>query len=785
MITPSLAAHKVSKAQNLVTIWSPWWHVYLTRCDFSYVYDETLSIMGSSSLVMTVGMEFIQSHNLMEIAISLEFALQQALRSMDTRAQHYIEDHPSIRRDVVGLGQSLEINDDINNKFSSVPDYLWLDIATRIIDKSYLSSYNATKPPHLPQGWFIPQDFGFESGLSAEKYIQMLVEKNEQEEEEYLNQESDDSTGSFQGGNEESDFSYKDEGQESDQRESTSSSENDFDLSGDEENGNSDSFSPPIAQTKGEGKSSQTQPGEDPGQSLSLNEDQSLPNSNGDNESVANASQSVLGGTQRKEKDINDTMPSTGDNNPSGGNVEQDLSSSIQAPSPFREDYSMQEYSNPSIPQEHLRGEPAPINSNPQQIDLDGSMGEDGDKGESGTKESFNEESGDLSLLEGSIVQSYDNIHNNIPQRTESPEESQSISQKSDSEINKDIENPWDHSDLDPSGNTDPNPQDESMSSQQDAMAGIEAELANQMNDSAPKGTQEDHNKLIQDYEHLMDRAKESVGKGGEHNFDIPQHSQDSSAVGVSAEEKEDINKELAESISEYNESIPRNGGFTAGDSFIAWSNEKLRKPVVPWQKVLRKIVSLSVSRSQMSGQSDLSYAKQNPNQQPDMPIMMGFVTYPPEVTVLVDASPSMIQRRSKVISEFAGVIQKILIQYSQPVVMAAADNSVKYVAYSISPAKSIIKNVGKTFDGSSAKFGDTVARVAKKGVKFRGRNYPSPDVLILFTDCLFRWPFEESSHLPHSYATVIVASTEPYDKVKDYLPRWVKEKKNFVHIRD
>ena len=110
MITPSAAAHKVSRAQNLVVVWSPWWHVYLTKCDFTYVYDDSLSIMGSSSLVMTVGLEFIQSHNLMDIAIALEFALQQSLRSMDSRAQRYEEDHPVVRRDIVGLGQSLELS---------------------------------------------------------------------------------------------------------------------------------------------------------------------------------------------------------------------------------------------------------------------------------------------------------------------------------------------------------------------------------------------------------------------------------------------------------------------------------------------------------------------------------------------------------------------------------------------------------------------------------------------------------------------------------------------------
>ena len=128
-----------------------------------------------------------------------------------------------------------------------------------------------------------------------------------------------------------------------------------------------------------------------------------------------------------------------------------------------------------------------------------------------------------------------------------------------------------------------------------------------------------------------------------------------------------------------------------------------------------------------MSGTADLSYAKQNPNQQPDMPIMMGFVTYPPEVTVLVDASPSMVNNKKKTISEFVGLVQKILLQYSQPVVMAAADSNIQYVSYSTSPAHNIIKNIGKTFDGSSATFGKTVQKVARKGVSFRGRHYPEP----------------------------------------------------------
>lgn len=745
MITPSAAAHKVSRAQNLVVVWSPWWHVYLTKCDFTYVYDDSLSIMGSSSLVMTVGLEFIQSHNLMDIAIALEFALQQSLRFMDSRAQRYEEDHPAVRRDIIGLGQSLEINDDINKKFSSVSEYQWIDIASKVIDKSYLASYDATNPPHLPEGWLIPEDFGFDSGLTAEKYIQMIIDKNEREEEEHLNHNEEDD-------NQDESSNAQDENNNQQQ-------------DGDEE-----SFSPPVGGESGEGKAG------DSGRNTGSSQGENTPS---DSSTPEQGDETSSHNNKEEENSSHDSSYSD-DKNSSHGDAENssDKNSFMQQPpSPFRGDYSHDEHHASPANTDSDMSTPPPVNTQPHRIDNPQQQenGTDKENHSSGEKED------DLSSIEQSISQSYDDMHSDIPQREKSSPQSQSLNK----EESEEVENPWEGKEGKPSGQTSPQSSSSPDLNQQDDMTGIEAHLADEMDVSTPQGTQEDHDELQKEYQHLMDRAKDSVGESGEHNFDIPQHRQDTSAVGISAEERSELDKELAESIQEHNDSLPKNGGFTAGDSFIAWSNEKLRKPVVPWQKVLRKLVTLSVSRAQMAGQSDLSYAKQNPNQQPDMPIMMGFVTYPPEVTVLVDASPSMLRRKKKTISEFAGVVQKILIQYSQPVVMAAADNSIKYVAYSTSPAHSIVKNIGKTFDGSSAKFGDTVARVAKKGVKFRGRNYPSPDVLILFTDCLFHWPLAENARLPLSYATVIVASTEPYEDVKDYLPHWVKEKKNFVHISD
>lgn len=768
MITPTLAANKISKAQKLVTSWSPWWHVYLTQCDFTYVYDDTLSITGSSSLIMTVGLEFVQSHTIMDIAIALEFALQQSLRNMDSRAQRYVEDNPNIRKDIIGLAQSLEINDDISTKFSSVAtDKQWQSIVGKIIDKSYLSSYGASHRPQLPEGWLIPEDFGFDPGLRAEKYIQLIIDKNQQEEEDFINQDlRDESEEDSTEDSSSNSLDNEEKGQQEQQQQSSDSSSSDSgDVRSSSISNDTEGGTPPTSSSdqglRGRGSSS--------GKTGSSSFDDSTIDSE---TSKSNPATSI------QDFSKNGLESHTGhENNPSESNKKENGqdSSFSQPASPFRDSYSQDIQDANPAPQTDSPSVPPKVNACPKKIEEPSSI-------EGANSSSTVDIPEDTTSIEQSISQDFDKEHNQIPQRASQPD---SHFGSPDGDAEREVENPWDNSDKSPSGNTAPQPgEGNPIESDQDKLAAMEAGLADELDDTS-QGTQKGYDNLKKQYEHLIDRAKNNSGQSGLHNFDIPQHRTDTSAVGLSSEEKRNLDKKLAESIQEHQDTLPKNGGYSAGDSFVEWSCKKLRKPVVPWQKVLRSMVTNTVSRAQMSGQSDLSYSKPNPNQQPDMPIMMGLITYPPEVTVLVDASPSMLRRKEKVISEFAGVIQRILIQYSQPVVMAAADNSIKYVAYSISPAKSIIKNIGKTFDGSSAQFGETLKRTARKGAKFRGRNFPAPDVMIVMTDCLFQWPLPENASLPLNYATVIVASTEPYEDVEKYLPRWVKKNKNFVHIND
>lgn len=724
-LSKSAAATKVSRARHIVTLWSPWWTTYLGQCEYIYVYDDSVSITGSSSLVMTIGMEFVESHGLMDIAIHIEFALQQMLRSMDSRAETYIDIYPGVRSDIVGLSQALEINSDINAKFSSVSQADWEELVARSVDKEYLSSFDVKTKPHLPNGFFLPEMFGFPDGLTAEKYATLLTELNNAQEEEFLNrdeepQQGDDGRGDNQSGDNNGEDSRGNE-KDGDTEETQSANQGESDAHSDSHSG-------------GDGTSS---------------------GSGNPTEQGASSGAGAPSGSTKNTSAVGAGAPSDSPLKPGSSHSSGD--------SPPSSDNS-----SSSVHHDSLQ---SGVDSRESQSENGGSQG--------GSFPSPTEESGgELADIEKNIMDDYEALHDDSMERTS---DTRTDERGADDVVQSEkVDNPW--KDNAPSGDTAPNPQDGSLIDSKGDASAIEAGIAASQDTSAYADAL-DTSQMENDYQHLMDRLQRSTTSEGAYNLDAPRFPSHPIAPGVSAEERKDIDKELAAAVQEYTDALPAQGGFATRTSISEWSNEKLRKSVVPWQKVLRKMTTISVSRAQMSGTADLSYAKQNPNQQPDMPIMMGFVTYPPEVTVLVDASPSMVNNKKKTISEFVGLVQKILLQYSQPVVMAAADSNIQYVSYSTSPAHNIIKNIGKTFDGSSATFGKTVQKVARKGVSFRGRHYPEPDILIIFTDCLFHWPLQSNSKLPLSYATVIVASTQPYDKVKEYLPRWVKEKKNFVYI--
>ena len=186
------ASHIITKASRVVSIWSPWWVNYINKIEFIYYENNPSGITGLSSMIFIVGKDFLAKNNIMDIAIRLEFALQQSIRSMDTRYDFMRSKYPLIDDSLIGLAQSLEINSDMDDKFSAFTQSEWELLVSRKVDKSYIESLDIAKPPRLKKGSWTSYDFDFPPLLRAEKYLDLLVELENNREQEWLdNQENE------------------------------------------------------------------------------------------------------------------------------------------------------------------------------------------------------------------------------------------------------------------------------------------------------------------------------------------------------------------------------------------------------------------------------------------------------------------------------------------------------------------------------------------------------------------------------------------------------------------
>lgn len=248
---------------------------------------------------------------------------------------------------------------------------------------------------------------------------------------------------------------------------------------------------------------------------------------------------------------------------------------------------------------------------------------------------------------------------------------------------------------------------------------------------------------------------------------------------GISYQDKNDMEREMAKSIDEYEAENPGKNKNELG-LYIEWSHSVARKSRARWKKKLNSTLTPLMGKAVQSGETDLSFAKRNPNQQPDQPLMMAMVTYAPHINVVVDASPSMLKHQEETITEISAVLQKVFLKYSTPADIALVDNKVRYVFSTQTPTKRLKKALSRTYSGGSEGFGYTIGRIIRKGIKYKG-TYPKPDLVIIVTDCFFHdWPFPEKGKLPNKDGMVLIISTEPWDKVKHLTPPWVKPKKNF-----
>ena len=690
------ASHIISKASRVVSIWSPWWVNYINKIEFIYYENNPSGITGLSSMIFIVGKDFLAKNNIMDIAIRLEFALQQSIRSMDTRYDFMRSKYPLIDDSLIGLAQSLEINSDMDDKFSVFTQSEWELLVSRKVDKSYIESLDITKPPRLKKGSWTSYDFDFPPLLRAEKYLDLLVELENNKEQEWLdNQENEQQEENIE-------KQYEDEPIDEESGNSLQQDTQDI-QNQDTQYDDSDK--------KQENNSEQT---DDIDNSIEISEDDSDSSNQESLDDHASSNKTNTDNYDSNNQELNEKSESFNDDN-------QQYSENLS------DDSVNSDFNNTDNNIEDFKNNVNNINEKNGLDDLN-----ENTTGFSNDEDSLNKENNGDDIDPNGLEKEYDT---NTLENNDNPTES-NIGGKNNDDILEDIE---------------------------------EVNIDN--NNSHNSST----------FQSLANELKQQSEDSGRQELQVPQKPDEEEATGKTREEKEEIHKQLAQDIEDLGDLKLPSGKSTITKDFDQWKKKKLHKPKSSWKKIFPRMINPIIGRAQLGGQSDMSFSKRNPNQVEGAPLLMGFISYPPEVTVLIDASPSMLKYKDTTMSEFIGVMKGIFMTYAQPITIAAADSGIKFAMNSMTPYGYVLNKVSRTYHGSSVDFGDTIEQILKKGVKYKKGTYPKPDILVIFTDGLFKWPFPNKSKIPTKYADVLIVSTKPYDELEKILPPWVKNKKNFI----
>lgn len=712
---------KYSSAVKMLTLWSPWWLDYLSKTKRYYIPNSSQEFQGTSQMLLFAGEDFMLDKTPIEIAISLEYGLQQAVREVDRRARMSLLTNTNLDSEIVALAHSMEIFSDMEEKFNSINDSSWEGLVTNNIHEDYIDFYDAKNRPYVPANAITCHDFNFEPGLSAESYIKLLAQLDRDQEQEWINAqdskikrgenyediESDDKNSERRSGESESKSKKDTSGQKK---------ENDFDYK-------DDSYTPQSSNENDENSTVQD-----------------------DSQDSHNENQTVDENGKSDDFSQEDT-PS--DNESSDGSLDDSDSNG-------ENDSDKGEYRN--------NEENSNLNDN-----ASNETGSDTSKENSGNDNSSEDES--------------DEINHDINDN-ESDEYNPNNSSTED-KYEKEIEQQQ--------GNTNYSPEtgghgadgismDDNQFGQEKNLDDIEDEndfddfddLLNPTDDSSSSQVGEEK------YVPLSRRIDYQAREQNTVSASLPEKPDE--AQGLTNSEVEEATNALAEDVMEYEKNPQIPTLHVSSGSFTSWADVKTHKSKQSWKKLLPRILTSVSGKAAAAGLGDLSFSKRNPNQTDDMPLMMGFITYPPNVTILIDASPSMQMHSKKTMSEFTALVGKFFARYGEPITVVAADSGIKDAFSAVSINANTKRAIKKTYHGSSANFGDTVEQILKKGASFRGRNFPKPDILVILTDCEFLWPMMEKSKLPGKYADVIVVSTNEYDSIKDILPKWVREGKNFVY---
>lgn len=717
--------NKYSLAVKMLTLWSPWWLDYLSKTKRYYIPNSSQEFQGTSQMLLFAGEEFMLNKTPLEIAISLEYGLQQVVREVDRRSRTALLANSNLDAEIVALAHSMEIYSDMEEKFNSINDSSWEGLVVNNIHEDYIDYYDAKNRPYVPSNAITCYDFNFEPGLSAESYIKLLTQLDRDQEQEWINAQDT----KLKRGEDYEDIESNDKNSERKAGESDSQSKKS--TGGQTESDNFDD--------EDDNYTPQSNSDQDDASTVQDNSEEKTDDNSTVDESLTSQDSST-DNTPNENEDNTDGLDSSGENTPSN-----------------EDSVPEGEYKNNDEKNNQLNNNVSNIAGEDKSQENQSNDENAKDQADDTNQDLSDDESDEYNPNNSTTEDKYEkNIEQQQGNTNYSPETggygSDGISMD-DNQFGqeKNFENTDDVNDFDSFD-----------------------DLLNPTDDSSDSRVGEEK------YVPLSRRIDYQAREQNTVSASLPEKPDE--AQGLTNAEVEEATNALAEDVMEYEKNPQIPTLHVSSGSFTSWADVKTHKSKQSWKKLLPRILTSVSGKAAAAGLGDLSFSKRNPNQTDDMPLMMGFITYPPNVTILIDASPSMQMHSNKTISEFTALVGKFFARFGEPITVVIADSGIKDAFSAVSINANTKRAIKKTYHGSSADFGDTVEKILKKGASFRGRNFPKPDILVILTDCEFLWPMMDKSKLPGKYADVIVVSTNEYDSIKDILPKWVKEGKNFVY---
>lgn len=208
------------------------------------------------------------------------------------------------------------------------------------------------------------------------------------------------------------------------------------------------------------------------------------------------------------------------------------------------------------------------------------------------------------------------------------------------------------------------------------------------------------------------------------------------------------------------------------------WSDDYKQARGMNWEAHFLRLLNAHHSSAKITGQSDLSMSVRNPHQQPLGVILPGLHDYTPTIYTLQDVSGSMRgeNRMSRAMTAFTDLTTKAFSRFGSRNTWIAADTKIEAVG-SASSWQEISRTKFKwSFGGTD--LGQLIGEIMSKGFTHEKKRYQKPDLLIVSTDCMFKWPEKR----PKNGCRILVLDLNP-EKSHLLLPDWLNRKTEYVAV--